>query len=208
MELKDIRLFKNTNIDTSNLAIKEYPTNYTVEIEGELSTYVGIVLEGRINVKSYSLAGKDFTTNSLTEGMVYGDVLLYGLESNVYPGNLVTSGKTKIAILPGEEVRHHIKTNTQFVENYLSLLSDKVLNINYKSKLLSQDSIRDKILFFLHQESRTQNSNKVILNMTKEDLANILFVQRPSLSRELIKMKEDGLIEYDRWTITLKEKDE
>ena len=40
--------------------------------------------------------------------------------------------------------------------------------------------------------------------MTKEELANQLFVQRPSLSRELSRMKIDGLIDYDRYTITIK----
>ncbi len=40
--------------------------------------------------------------------------------------------------------------------------------------------------------------------MTKEELANQLFVQRPSLSRELAKMKKDGIIDYDRYTITIK----
>ena len=40
-------------------------------------------------------------------------------------------------------------------------------------------------------------------NMTKEELANELYMQRPSLSRELIKMKQDGLIEYDRYSITI-----
>jgi len=39
--------------------------------------------------------------------------------------------------------------------------------------------------------------------MSKEELANLLFVQRPSLSRELIKMKQEGLIQYDRKTITM-----
>ena len=39
--------------------------------------------------------------------------------------------------------------------------------------------------------------------MTKEELANQLFIQRPSLSRELGKMKKEGLIDYDRYTVTI-----
>ncbi len=76
--------------------------------------------------------------------------------------------------------------------------------MNTKSKLLSQDTIRDKILFYLYQQKQIQFSDKIKLNMTKEELANLLFIQRPSLSRELIKMRDEGLIDFDRWTITLK----
>ena len=86
----------------------------------------------------------------------------------------------------------------------MRLLSDKSYELNYKSRLLSQDSVRDKILFYLFHQKRIQKSRKIYLNMTKEELANQLFVQRPSLSRELAKMKKDGIIDYDRYTITLK----
>ena len=204
MQLKDVKLFSNTDIDISKIEIKEYPSNYTIEIEGDKSLYLGIILEGRVFVRAYSLSGKDFIISTLDPGMVFGDVLLFGTKSNTYPGNLITNGKTLIAILPNDEVRHLIQTSPNFSTNYLSLLSDKVYSINHKSKLLSQDSVRNKILFYLHQEMKQQQNNKIHLNMSKEELANNLFMQRPSLSRELIKMREEGLIEFDRWTITLK----
>ncbi|AIO18135.1 cAMP receptor protein [Candidatus Izimaplasma bacterium HR1] len=206
MRLEAVRLFENTNIDTNNIEIKEFPTNYTVEIENDSSTYLGIILEGRVNIRAYSYSGKEFIISSLEPGMIYGDVLLFGSKSNLYPGNVITKGKTVIAFLKNEDVRTYLQNNPKFAENYLSLLSDKVYNINHKYKLLTQDSIRDKILFFVHQEMRQQNSPKIRLNMTKEELANNLFVQRPSLSRELIKMRKEGIIDYDRWTITLKKR--
>lgn len=204
MRLNEVVLFRNTTIDTSSIEIKDFPTNYTVEIEGDTSTYLGIVLEGRVNVIAYSYSGKEFIISTLDPGMVYGDVLLFGTKTNIYPGNIITKGKTTIAFLKNEDVKTHLRLNPEFAKNYLTLLSDKVYNINHKYKLLTQDSIRDKILFFIHKETRHQNSNKIKLNMTKEELANNLFIQRPSLSRELIKMKKEGIIDFDRWTITLK----
>lgn len=203
MKLSDAKLFQETNLDISQIEIKKFPSNYTIEIEGDISTYLGIVLEGKVNVIAYSLSGKEFIISTLEKGMVYGDVLLFGTKSNIYPGNLITKGHTEIAFVPNIKVTEYLKTSAKFAENYLTLLSDKVYNINHKYKLLTQDSIRDKILYFIHQEMRSQSSRKIRLNMTKEELANNLFIQRPSLSRELIKMREEGIIEFDRWTITL-----
>lgn len=204
VRIEHTKLFKNTKIDTSLIQIKDFPGNYTIELEDEISEYIGIVLEGKIHVKAYSLGGKDFTITSLDPGHTFGDILIFGTESHSYPGNLITKGPTKIAMIPNEDIKNFVYNDHTFLSNYLELLSDKVYEMNSKSKLLSQDSIRDKILFFLHQQSRIQNSIKVKLNMTKEELANILFVQRPSLSRELIKMRKEGMIDFDRWTITLK----
>lgn len=203
MRLESVILFQNTDIDTTKIEVKDFPTNYTVEIEGDVSTYLGIVLEGKVNVIAYSYSGKEFIISTLEPGMVYGDVLLFGTKSNIYPGNIITKGKTTIAFLNNTDVKRYLLSSPDFAKNYLTLLSDKVYNINHKYKLLTQDSIRDKILFFIHQEMKYQNSNKIKLNMTKEELANNLFIQRPSLSRELIKMRDEGIIEFDRWSITL-----
>ncbi len=204
MRLEECKLFRNSRIDLSKIEILEFPTNFTIEIEDNESTYVGIVLEGKIHVKAYSLAGKDFTINTLEPGQLFGDVLIFGSKIKTFPGSLITKGKTKIAIIPNNEFEQYLFYDNDFLKNFLEMLSDKAFEMNIKSKLLSQDSVRDKILFYLYQEKRIQKSKVIHLNMTKEELASQLYMQRPSLSRELIKMKEDGLIDYDRWTITLK----
>ena len=204
MELFNCKLFKNTRIDISEIEVKTFPNNYTIELEGETSQYLGVLLEGRIHVKTYSLGGKDFTINTINPGMIYGDILIFGSKTRSFPGNLVTKGFTKVAIIPNKDIKNYLIHDRDFLYNFLEILSDKVYEFNANSKMLSQDSVRDKILFYLYQQKRIQMNNKIQLNMTKEELANQLFMQRPSLSRELIKMKNEGLITYDRWTITLK----
>ena len=203
MLLNELKLFRNTRIDLSKIEIVEFPHNFTIELEDGDSKYVGIVLEGRINVKAYSLAGKNFTINTMGPGQMFGDVLIFGSSAKTYPGSLITKGKTKIAKIPNYDFEQYLFYDNDFLKNFLELLSDKAFEMNVKSKMLSQDSVRDKILFYLFQQKKLQKSKKIKLNMTKEELANVLYMQRPSLSRELIKMKQDGLIDYDRWTITL-----
>lgn len=204
MKLKDCRLFKNTRVDINNINIIEFPDNFVIASEGEQSDKLGVVLEGKIKVKAYSLGGKNFTLNTLKPGQLFGDVLIYGSTSKTYPGVLVTKGITKVAFIPNDEFEQFLFNDNDLLRNFLSLLSEKAYSMNLKSKLLSQDSIRDKILFYLQQQKVLQKSNIIELNKTKEELANELFIQRPSLSRELIKMKKEGLIDYNRKTITLK----
>ena len=203
MLLHHTSLFKDTNIDTSNTQIKQFPAGYIIELEGSISAYVGVILEGAISVVSYTVSGHPIIINTLTEGMVYGDILLYGSRNRAYPGNLVAKKPTTVAIIPNDTIKYLLHTNNTFNDNFLTLVSNKVYHYNYTSKLLSQDSIRDKILYFIHEEQQKQQSNTIRLNMTKEDLAQKLHIQRPSLSRELIHMRDEGLIEFDRWTITL-----
>lgn len=204
MKLTDCILFKNTKVDISKIDIFEYPSNYTLLHESEPSHNIGIVLEGKVLVKAYSMGGNNFTLNTIEKGEIYGDILLFCSKYTSFPGSLVTLGNTKIAIIKEESFRKMLFSDSQLLKNFLSLLSDKACEMNYKSKLLSQDSVRDKILYYLFNQKRLQKSSVIKLNITKEELANQLFIQRPSLSRELSRMKKDGLIEYDRKTITIK----
>ena len=206
MKLSETRLFKNTRVDLSNVNIIEFPSKFTIATEGEQSLKLGIVLEGKVRVKAYSLGGKNFTLNTLRPGQCFGDVLIYGKKDKSYPGSLITKGITKVALIPNDIFEQFLLNDKDLLMNYLALLSEKAYEMNMKSKLLSQDSIRDKILFWLQQERLEQNSNIIELKMSKEELANLLFTQRPSLSRELMKMRDEGLIEFDRHTISIKQK--
>ena len=204
MKLQDCLLFKNTRIDLNRIEVKDFPSNYTFAMESDISKSIGIVLEGKVLIKAYSLGGSNFTLNCIEKGQIFGDILIFSKEHNAFPGALVTQGKTKIALIPNKAFENFLFNDNDLLRNFLRLLSDKSYELNYKSRLLGQDSVRDKILFYLFHQKRIQKSCVIHLNMTKEELANQLFIQRPSLSRELAKMKKDKIIDYDRYTITIK----
>jgi CRP-like cAMP-binding protein len=88
----------------------------------------------------------------------------------------------------------------------LEYVSDHSTILGFKLKSYVNRTIRENILSFLEHEKKKQNSNRIILNMTKKDLANKIGVQRTSLSRELSKMKNDGLIDFDLKSIILLQK--
>ena len=204
MQLHHLPLLKNAKVDLRQIDIVSYPKGYTIEQEGAMSTYIGIVLNGSIVIKSYSLAGHTFIIRTLTEGMMYGDVLIFGSHSKAYPGTLVAREHTQIAKISNRLFKQWLSESEPLLNNYLRLLSDKTYEVNNKNKLLSQDSLRDKILYFLYEQKKIQKSNVITLHQSKEELAEALYVRRPSLSRELSKMRDEGLIDYDRHTITIK----
>ena len=168
MKLSETKLFKNTRIDLSLINILEFPNNFTIATEGDISENIGIVLEGKIYVKAYSLAGKDFSLTTISPGDIFGDVLMYGSNSKSYPGALITRGRTKVAFIPNKEFEKYLLYDNDLLFNFLGILSEKAYKMNLKSKLLAQDTIRDKIIFWLQQQKINQKSNTIILNMTKD----------------------------------------
>ena len=57
-------------------------------------------------------------------------------------------------------------------------------------------------MFYLISEEKKINSN-IIPIKNKESLAKLLNIPRPSLSRELINLKNNGIIVFDKYTITI-----
>lgn len=96
-----------------------------------------------------------------------------------------------------------LASNEKFLEAFLELVSYNAMILGNRIKFYSKKSIRESLLNYLENEKQIQGSNKIILNITKKELAEKLGFQRTSLSRELAKMKKDGILEFDKDSITL-----
>ena len=62
--------------------------------------------------------------------------------------------------------------------------------------VMSQKSIRDNLLLFLKQNREERND--ILLTMNRQELADYLGTERSALSREMARMKKEGLIDYCR----------
>lgn len=122
---------------------------------------------------------------------------------NKYPMTVAVETDTVILHLERELVVDLIQRNRSFMEGLLQAISDQTLILTDKINAISLSTIRKQLLSYLHYESRIQQSNTITLNLSKKKLAEKLGVQRSSLGRELQKMRNDGLVSYDRKTITL-----
>ena len=68
--------------------------------------------------------------------------------------------------------------------------------LNQRLTNLSFDTLRKKIANILILEHNKQKSIYLTLPYSRKKMAEMLNIPRPSLSRELIKMKDDGLIDF------------
>ena len=89
-----------------------------------------------------------------------------------------------------------------FLLNFLSIVAKKSTDLRNRLKLLSHKSIEERILFYLDSERKKLKTNRIPVK-SKESLAQLLNIPRPSLSRELIRLKEKGIIDYNRYYIIL-----
>ncbi|WP_346920836.1 Crp/Fnr family transcriptional regulator [Clostridium sp. UBA7339] len=207
--LENTELFKNISLSTINhlfvqdsFNIKTYKKNSVIYFQNEKCVTFDIVLKGIVSVQSTDEKGNYISINDFTIGSELGGNLLFS-HKNFYPMMVLAKTEVTLIHLKKDLVLSLCQSNTTFLSKFLHSISDKTLILTDKIKTLSLKSIRQCIIDFLMYESYVQKSNIIKLEVTKKDLAEKFGVQRSSLSRELNKMRKDGLIEYDAYSITI-----
>jgi len=195
-------IFNNTNININNFKIITYKKNDVIFNEGDSCDSIGLVIYGNITITTYTYNEKEYEIINIQDDGIFGQNIIFSNQK--YLGTGITTKETKVIFISKKELLS-LFTNQTFAANYLSLISKITLNIQKKVKLLTQKEIRDKIMFLLYENIKETNSNTFYYD-TKEKLALYLNITRPSLSRELINMKNEGIIEYDLRSITLLKK--
>jgi len=200
--MKKIDILENININVKH-EIKEYRNDEILYYEGDELNRVGIVLNGYVSIYNTTLDGFSYEINRIEKGNIFGNAIAF-LDNKKVPSSIKVIKNSKILFINFEDFKLLLLNNKEFLFNYLKYESYRNSYLQYKVKLLGQPSLREKIIFYLEEEMKKQNKKIVTLNMTKEKLSLVLSTNRPSLSRELIRMKNDGLIDYNKYEIICK----
>ena len=80
------------------------------------------------------------------------------------------------------------------LENILREVAREAVYLNLKIQLLSQPTLRDKLLFYLNVMHDSQHSHVFTIPFTREKLAQFICADRSAVSRELSRMQREGII--------------
>jgi CRP-like cAMP-binding protein len=209
--LKGCILFKDmssedllTCLNYSNYIIKRYSKGNLLLLEGHKCEEIGILLKGLLKVQTLYPSGKSLTFIQLKPGESFGEAIIFSKTSKC-PATISAIEDSEIMYIKKWDLINCASKNHRFMENFLGLLSDRLLILNKKVKMLSLENIRQKIRYFLMKEYKIQKSNIIKVSLSRKEMAEYIGIQRPSLSRELSKMREEEIIEFDREVIIIKD---
>ncbi|MDF2533194.1 MAG: Crp/Fnr family transcriptional regulator [Clostridia bacterium] len=189
---------------TLQYQLVRYGKGSIVFLENDKCEALSIVLDGIIQIQKIDSFGKLLTIAEFQSGETLGETLLFG-SGNHYPMTAVAKTNAIILKMPKDAVLQLCLQDTIFLTEFLKLLSDKTLTLSGRLKQITLKTIRQKICESIYDEYMNQNQLAIHLQMNRKEWAERLGVQRPSLSRELIKMKEEGIINYERCNIYIKD---
>ena len=167
--------------------------------ESEICECIGVVIEGDIEITSYSYGGKEIIYNHLHSAMVFGNNLIFSSDP-VYKGSIIAKKPSKVALIYKNQLISILKRNEEFLLKYLQYQSDMSKDLNTKIKLLSLDGAEERFFYYLSSHKGEINYSSI------SKLAGTLSLQRETLSRLISKLIKENKIVKEKHLIRIVEK--
>ncbi|MBS5134506.1 MAG: winged helix-turn-helix domain-containing protein [Oscillospiraceae bacterium] len=86
----------------------------------------------------------------------------------------------------------------RFLQNLTLALAQAAQRLTRKLEDSIRRSIRERLLDYLSAQAHQAGSRVFPIPLNRQDLADYLFVDRSAMSNELCKMRDEGLLRFDR----------
>lgn len=164
-------------------------------------TSIGIVLEGSIEVIKEDINGNKIILAKLSENGIFAEnIVCAGIEKS--PIKVTATSNCEILFIPFEKVLSTC-TNTchfhkQLIQNMLKVIASKNILLNLQIDLLGKKTTKEKLFTYLRTQMETAKNNRFLIPYNRNELADFLCVDRSAMSRELCKMRDDGIISFNK----------
>lgn len=181
--------------------IGTYAKGDMIALEDEKIKHVGIVLSGSVDMVKEDFWGNKTMLVRVRKDDLFGETFACG-KDNLSVVSFVVSEDAKILFLHFDRVMHSCTMACDFhhrlIQNMVQIIANKNRELMRKVEIVSKRTIREKILTYLSMQAQMQKTRYIEIPLGRLEWAEYLCVDRSALTRELVKMKEDGLIDYDR----------
>ncbi|WP_291256188.1 Crp/Fnr family transcriptional regulator [Fusobacterium sp.] len=191
--LKNISKIENLKVlEGINYQILSYKKNEYVAFRGDLIKGLYVNIEGNLVAEMSKEDGNIKKIEELRNGTIIASAFIFG-KNNKFPVDLIAQTDVKILFIEKEELIKLLLSNSEILVNLLDDISNKA---QFLSKNLwesvSNKTISEKLSKYILKNER---EGVVILDKTIKELAEYFNVSRPSLSRSMKILVDQGVIE-------------
>ena len=205
MDIKSLYLFHELSEDEitqslncSRATVVTYPKGSYIFQQAETPALLYLILSGTVLISQVSASGRQMYAEYLGEDCCFGETDLF-LEKEQY---LYSScARTDVQLLAVSKhffagvCQHQCVHHQQVVFNMLHLFAEAAERNAAKIRLLTSGTLRQRIAFYLRSLSRGREMVELPLN--REELGVHLNATRPSISRELSYLQDEGVLQLE-----------
>ena len=174
--------------------------------EGEHLDNISVLVKGKLLVQHNDFWGNRNIINILHVGEMFGEAYV-APESGALTNDVVAEEDSTVIFFNVRKILTVCSTACRFhsmvIQNLFFAISAKNRKLVQKIGHMSKRSTRTKLLSYLSDEAKKNNSSHFTIPFTRQQLADFLCVDRSAMSNELCKMRDEGLLEFEKNQFTL-----
>ncbi len=172
--------------------INSYKKGEYINYKGDPANELSIVVEGEITIEFVLESGFVIRSVRHIAPTLVGAIAILTHEGR-YLTDVIANTDVLVISFSRVQIEQRMQSSVEFMYNLISFISSRVEFLSAHIAILTQKNIKAKIAFYILLCS-DGSSYKFDKSIAK--LASYIAVERPSLSREISKMVDEGIISY------------
>ena len=188
-------------VEELNVISMKYVNNQVILRQDEKASQIAIVVNGEVKAEKIHGSGSDNMAHSYLDGSIFGYEGV--LSSNrMYPMDYISDGDSYVALISMDDINKS-SFASEIMQGIITCMADDSIKNMYRVEVISKKKLRERILTYLRIKESELGIDAFTLNVSREQLAEELCVNRSALSNELSEMQRDGLIKVEKRRITM-----
>lgn len=169
--------------------------------QGELLNSILVLAEGNLHIQSDDYWGNRSILGEISAGEMFGEAYA-APESGALMNDVVAVTDSAVVYFDVNRILTTCSSACRFhaivVQNLFFAISEKNRKLVQKLGLLSKRTTREKLISYLSEQAKKQNSASFSIPFNRQQLADFLSVDRSAMSNELCKMRDEGMIRFEK----------
>lgn len=186
---------------------KSYKKGEYILKSGENTSNITLLLSGKLHIQKDDYWGNRSIISVVQPGDMFGEAYIASNSGALMNDVVAIEASTvmfldihKILTLCSSACKFHALT----VQNLFFTIAEKNRTLVTKLGILSKRTTREKLISYLSEQAKLSNNSTFKIPFNRQQLADFLSVDRSAMSNELCKMRDAGMLEFNKSKFTLK----
>ena len=193
-------------LDCLSANLRDYKKGEYVLREGERVDNVMLLASGSLNIQKDDFWGNRSIINHISAGEMFGEAYI-APESGPLLNDVIALEDSDVMFFDFRKIltvcSSACRFHTNVVQNLFFAISEKNRQLVQKLGHMSKRTTRDKLISYLSEQAKRGGSSTFSIPFNRQQLADFLCVDRSAMSNELCKMRDEGLLTFERNRFTL-----
>ncbi len=179
-------------------SIKKYKKGQYVYCNGQIVTDVCVVLSGSVQIENNDVLGNTSILGIAEAGDIFAEAYAC-IPNQPMLVDVLTREESEILFVNVPALFAESNScghGTKLIQNLLRISSRKNLNLSMRIFHSAPKTIRARLYSYFSEQIAIQGTNDIRIPLNRQQLADYLGVDRTALSKELGKMRDEGLIHF------------